>query len=239
MTNKIILALDVDNIKIVDKLVCELSDVIKIFKVGLQLYTKYGNKIVEKIINKNVKVFLDLKFHDIPNTVTKGVKNITSLGISYFTVHSLGGSEMLKCAKDVSYNTAIDLGIPPPKVLGVTLLTSLDDKNLKGDFGIDCTSKKMILKLAKLSKKCGLDGVISSPLEVKKIKKICGDSFLVITPGVRQTQDKVDDQKRTQTIKYALSQGADFVVIGRQIINSFTPRKEVEKILKEINLCQK
>lgn len=232
--SKIILALDVDDIKLVEKIINELSDIINVFKVGLQLYTHYGNKIVEKIINKKLEVFLDLKLCDIPNTVEKAVKNITPLGISFFTVHTLGGREMLEKAKNTSYEIATTLGIKPPKVLGVTLLTSLDEKNLHNDFKIKIKSKELIWSLAHLARKCGLDGVIASPQEVKSIKKICGEEFLVITPGIR-SGIPAHDQKRTNTAKYAIKCGADFIVVGRQIISSPTPRKEAEKIIREIN----
>jgi orotidine-5'-phosphate decarboxylase len=195
---KIILALDIYDFEKAKQLVKETSRYIDIFKVGPILFLKYGKEIIKMIIDSGKEVFLDLKFHDIPNTVKRSVEAAKELGIFSLTVHSAGGEEMLKSATSVKNK---------PKIWAVTTLTS------------QIASPEEVLKKAILSKSCGVDGVISSPSEVSFIKKECGKEFTVVTPGIRLIKSN-DDQKRTATPEVAVKAGADFIVVGRPIIEA-------------------
>ena len=217
MNKKIIVALDLDSEPAI-RLVKELKSYIKIFKVGPQLFSNYGPDIVRKIKKLNCEVFLDLKFCDIPNTVAKASRNVTTLGVSMFTVHTLGGREMLSCAKSASLDVAKKININPPSVLGVTILTSIDEKILIEELGIRRNLSNYVTHLAKLAKDSGLDGVIASGRDIKNIRKACGGDFIIVAPGIREK--KIDDQKRVYTGKNALKDGADYIVIGRQIIEA-------------------
>ncbi|MDR1928919.1 MAG: orotidine-5'-phosphate decarboxylase [Endomicrobium sp.] len=215
---KIILALDVLNIKKAERLINETSIFIDIYKVGPILFLRSGKEII-KILKKNKKkIFLDLKFYDIPNTVKYAVESAKKLGIFSLTVHSIGGLEMLKAAVSVKNG---------PKIWAVTVLTS------------QIVSQEEIVKRARLAKLCGVDGVISSPQEIILIKKECGKNFNIITPGIRNIKTN-DDQKRTATPEFAIKYGASFIIIGRPIIKAKNPYKITKDIYNKIKTsCRK
>lgn len=231
---KICLALDVDSIDDVSFLIKELKNSVPIFKVGLQLYCKFGNKVVEKIKKAGVELFLDLKFLDIPNTVANACRVVTNLGVDIINIHAIGGMEMMKAAKDAVYEEADKKGIRPPKLIGVTVLTSIDKLILNREMRILGNVNKQVLHLAKIARQAALDGVVASPLETKLIRKACGEEFLIVTPGIRPAFTLKDDQKRILTPRQAILEGSNILVIGRPIYANQNPRKAVEEIVKEI-----
>ncbi|MEW6455269.1 MAG: orotidine-5'-phosphate decarboxylase [Acidobacteriota bacterium] len=231
LIKRVIVALDVERIERALEIVDFLEE-IEIFKVGPGLFLSSRGKIIEKLQKKNKKIFLDLKFHDIPNTVFNAVKEATKMGVSMMTVHSLGGKEMLMKASEAAQNQAEISGIPRPLIMAVTILTSMEQKNLK-EIGIEKDVGSMVLNLARISKESGSDGVISSPLEIEIIKKNLGDDFLVATPGIRIEKVPQDDQKRVLSPLEAIELGADYIIIGRTIIEK--PEKSYKDLLKLFN----
>lgn len=211
---KIILALDVNDKNKALELVKTLSPWIDIFKVGPILFLADGPAIVKQIKDMGKEVFLDLKFHDIPATVKRSVESAMKIGVYSLTLHSCGGEEMMKAASQVS---------PRPELWGVTVLTS------------QAASTEQIVERALLVKASGLNGVIASPLEIESIKKACGKDFTVITPGIRIENIEKDDQKRIATPRAAIQAGADFIVVGRPIIEAANPAEAAEKISLEIS----
>ncbi len=224
---KIIVALDVDGMEEVKKFV-DLLSVIEIFKIGPRLFLKYGAEIVNFLQNKGKKVFLDLKFHDIPNTVYHSVKEATKLGVSMMTIHTIGGKEMIKSAVKGAEEESMNSGIEKPKIMGVTILTSLDEESCK-EIGFNYGIEDMVKRLAILAFENGTDGVIASPKEIKIIRESVGGNFLIATPGIRFEEGK-DDQKRTLPPSEAFSLGANYIIIGRPILNN--PQKVIEELSK-------
>ena len=216
--NKVIFALDVDSLNDAAKLTKKFENKIKFYKIGLQLFTQCGKAAVEKVHMTGARVFLDLKFHDIPNTVAKASENATELGVFMFNVHAQGGLEMMRAAKEASLKKAKTLGIKPPKVLGVTLLTSLNESALKNELKVNKKMDDYVVMLAKLAKRAGLDGVVASAHEAKKIRKPCGKNFLIVTPGIRLDKGSAQDQKRVATPGEAFDAGADYIVMGRALL---------------------
>lgn len=234
---KIVLALDVDTIDEAKKLIVELKDYVGVFKVGLQLYTKCGNDIIKFMNEKNIKYFLDVKLHDIPNTVKEASKNIIESGASFFNVHTLGGYKMMNKAVNAAneaYFKKTNQNKVKPIVLGVTILTSINDDVLNNEFQILNKSENLVITLAKLAKEAGLTGVVASPLEVKKIKEVCGKEFKVLCPGIRPSFAATNDQKRISTPKEAIKNGADYIVLGRAVTKEENKIEVIEKIYKEI-----
>ena len=231
---KIIFALDVDHFSEAQRWVKLLKDRIGIFKVGKQLFTHSGPKVIDMILQKGQKVFLDLKFHDIPNTVAKAGEEATKHNVTMFNLHALGGFEMMKKTAEASRAVAKTAGIPKPLILAVTILTSMDEEAIK-DVGIQGPIPEQVARLASLSAKAGMDGVVASPQEIRIIRQKCGDKFLVVTPGTRMPSSKPDDQKRTLTPKEAVAAGADYLVIGRPIKEAKDPLEAVEKIVEDMS----
>jgi len=230
---RLIFALDVDNIDDARQWVEQLSGQVGVFKVGKQLFTKCGPEIVNLIQDGGGDVFLDLKYHDIPNTVAMAGLEALRLGVKMFNVHALGGFEMM--AKLVE---AIDKVCPRgnpnrPVLLAVTILTSSTEETLRG-VGIDRPVEVMVPKLAKLAQDAGMDGVVASPKEVGLIREVCGDDFAIVTPGVRPTFASQDDQKRVTTPGDAIRAGADYLVIGRPISAAENPAEAAKLILEEM-----
>ncbi|MBW1972567.1 MAG: orotidine-5'-phosphate decarboxylase [Deltaproteobacteria bacterium] len=230
---KLILALDIDNTSKAIELIELLKDYIGIFKIGKQLFTRLGPEIIRIIQKKGGKVFLDLKFFDIPNTVKKAVKEATFHKVSMFTIHAMGGRKMIKEAVKSCIDSANMLKIPRPLVLAVTLLTSFDEKGIH-EIGISGSIEENVLKLARLSMEAGADGVIASPKEIKLIRKECGDKFLIVTPGIRPSSINKDDQVRTMTPSEAIKEGADYIVVGRPILLAEDPVEEAKKIINNV-----
>jgi orotidine-5'-phosphate decarboxylase len=230
---RIIVALDVNHIEEVEELVDKLRPVIKIFKIGSELFTSCGTQAVDVIRRKGCKVFLDLKYHDIPNTVMKASRVAAKQSIHMFTIHALGGLTMMEKAVESAKEEAARLQTPPPLILGVTILTSLDKKDMQS-IGIDGAIAEEVLRLVELSEKAGLDGVVASPKEVSKIRKAAKENFLIVTPGIRPSWSQKSDQKRVATPKEAIDMGSDYLVIGRPITAQEDPRAAAEKIIEEI-----
>lgn len=207
-----------------------LSPLIKIFKIGSVPFTSFGPEIIKEIRKKGGRIFLDLKFHDIPNVVAGAVEAAAGFGVEMMTVHTLGGEEMLKAAAK-----AVEKIKPRPKIFGVTVLTSLEDKDLK-KIGVKGRCFEEVKRLAQMAKKCGLDGIVASAREVKMLQKILPPSFLIVTPGIRPKGKASRDQKRTMTPKEAIQAGSDYLVIGRPITQAKDPRKAVEEIIRDIGI---
>ena len=231
---RLIVALDVDTREKALSLVDKLKKDVRVFKIGSELFTFCGPEIVEDVRKKGCGVFLDLKFHDIPNTVAKSAAAAVRLGAFMFNVHALGGQDMMKKCAEAVREEAKKLKIAKPKVIAVTILTSMDENNLK-KIGIFDNMETQVLKLAQLAKDSGLDGVVASPSEVKPIRKNLGKDFLIITPGVRPSWAAMGDQKRVATPKEAIDNGASFIVVGRPIIEAADPVEAAKRILEEIN----
>jgi len=230
---KIIVALDVNSIEEMEKLVDKLRPVVKIFKIGSELFTSCGIQAVDTVRRKGCKVFLDLKYHDIPNTVMKSARAAARQNIHMITVHAMGGLEMMKKAAEAARDEAARLSAPVPLVLGVTVLTSLDKKDMQS-VGIGGPVAEEVLRLVKLCEKAGLDGVVASAKEVSKIRKTVKEDFLIVTPGIRPSWCQKSDQKRVATPKEAIDMGADYLVIGRPITAEEDPHAAAENIAKEI-----
>ncbi|MBU1061513.1 MAG: orotidine-5'-phosphate decarboxylase [Candidatus Omnitrophica bacterium] len=230
MTNKIIVALDVNTIKELERLLDILSPHIKIFKVGMELFYSCGPKAVEIIKKYDREVFLDLKFFDIPNTVYSSSKAIARFGLFMFNVHVQGGAGMMKMALKGAEEESEKLGVSRPRILGVTVLTSMDEQDLQ-QVGINKSSKEHVLNLARLAKQSGLDGVVASPREVRWIRKEIGKDFLIVTPGIRPAGDAKGDQKRIATPREAINAGADYIVMGRPITKAKDPVKALDSIV--------
>ena len=228
---KIIFALDVNGLNEVEKWSGLLSARIGMFKIGKQLFTSSGPESVRTIQKHGGEVFLDLKYHDIPNTVAMATVEAARLGVKLTNLHALGGYEMMATTMD-----ALDKefkGAARTKVLAVTILTSSTEETLRG-IGIEHSVKDMVVRLAKLAKSAGVDGVVASPQEVRIIREACGPDFLIVTPGVRPAFASVDDQKRIMTPADAVSQGADYLVIGRPISAAADPTEAADLIVAEI-----
>ena len=219
MKNKLIVALDVNSFAQAKRLIDKLSSHVNIFKVGSQLFTACGPKIIDYINRKKKKVFLDLKFYDIPNTVEKAVLSAAKHKAFMLTLHASGGFEMLRRAKNAFKGMK-----KRPLLVAVTVLTSKDEKN----------TKTKVLDLAKLSKKAGLNGIVCSPRETWLVKKVCGKNFIVVNPGIRPVWAAKHDQKRITTPKEAVKSGADFIVVGRPITEVENPDIAAKKILEEL-----
>lgn len=232
--DKIILALDVAEQSSAVEIVETFKDHIDIFKVGTELFTSAGPKVVEDIISRGKKVFLDLKFHDIPNTVSKSVRAAAEMGVFMLNVHASGGLEMMKRAADTLSEASSEKGITRPKLIAVTILTSIDQTILQKEVGIEKTMKTEVTHLAELARNAGLDGVVASPHETEFIRSHCGKDFLIVTPGIRPSWAETDDQKRTMTPAEALKKGADYLVMGRAILAQPDPIGAIKRIEEEI-----
>lgn len=227
---RLIFALDVDSFDEAQRWVKLLHDKVGVFKVGKQLFTRCGPDVVRMIRDEGGDVFLDLKYHDIPNTVAKAGLEACRLGARIFNVHALGGREMME--KVVAETDACACENRPLRI-AVTILTSSTEETLKG-VGIDRPVAEMVPRLAKLTKEAGMDGVVASPKEVGLIREACGDDFVIITPGVRPSFAALDDQKRVTTPAEAIAAGADYLVIGRPISAADDPVAAAETILAEM-----
>jgi len=229
---KLIVALDVSDLREAEKIVRELSPVVKTFKVGKELFTTAGPEAVQMVHAKGSKVFLDLKFHDIPNTVGAACEAAAKLGVFLMNVHALGGRNMMTQAGQ-AVRKGLSPGYIPPKIIGVTVLTSMADQDLR-EIGVEHPVKEEVANLARLVQECGLDGVVASGQEIELIRKVAGKPFLIVTPGVRPAWAAQGDQKRIITPKEAIEKGADFVVVGRPITQDKDPRKAAERIIQEM-----
>jgi orotidine-5'-phosphate decarboxylase len=228
--NPILVALDVESAAKAVELADVLRGSVGGFKIGKQLFTAAGPAMVRELTSRGDRVFLDLKFHDIPNTVAGAVQSAVATGAWMVNVHALGGGAMMKAAGESARKTAEKLGQSRPLVIAVTVLTSMDDAALK-EIGVGRTMIEQVVHLAKLAQDSGLDGVVASPQEVPAIRKACGADFQIVTPGIRPAdQQGKDDQARTLTPAEAMSAGSSYLVIGRPITAAPNPREAAERI---------
>jgi orotidine-5'-phosphate decarboxylase len=232
--DRLIVALDVETAREAFNLFCALRDVAGIFKIGSQLFTAEGPSIVRDIVRAGGRVFLDLKFHDIPNTVAAAGVEAARLGVSIFNVHASGGIEMMKSTVDAVHEATAREGITRPQIIGVTVLTSADDSTL-AETGFSSNTEEQVKRMARLSAESGLDGVVASPHEVRIVREAVGQSdFIIVTPGVRPAGSTHDDQRRVMTPAEAIQAGADFLVIGRAILKATHPVGAGREIIEEM-----
>ena len=232
--NPIIAALDVPTPEQALKLAVQIAPVVGAFKIGGELFTAAGPDIVKKIRATGAAVFLDLKFHDIPNTVAKAIASAVRLDVQMLTIHTSGGGEMMRAAEKSAQDTAKSLGLPAPIVLAVTVLTSSNNETL-AEIGSESDMQNQVSRLAQLAVKSGLRGLVCSPLELIALRKILPAHIQLVTPGIRTGTEKADDQKRTLTPREAMLAGANWLVIGRPIYAAENPRAAAEKILESIS----
>lgn len=228
---KIIFALDVHGLEDIDRWAEALSGNVGMFKVGKELFTSCGPAAVKAVQRHGGQVFLDLKYHDIPNTVASAMLEAARLGVQLTNLHALGGAEMMETAASAVHKEFS--GAERPRLLAVTILTSSTSLTLQ-QVGIEHSVQDMVVRLARLAKESGMDGVVASPLEIGLIREACGPDFLIVTPGVRPSFAAVDDQKRIMTPSEAVSSGADYLVIGRPIAKAVDPVQAAECIATEI-----
>ncbi|HUC85355.1 MAG TPA: orotidine-5'-phosphate decarboxylase [Candidatus Acidoferrales bacterium] len=233
MRNPIIAALDVPTAEQALKLAEEIAVAVGAFKIGSELFTAAGPDIVRRVRATGASVFLDLKFHDIPNTVAKAVTSAVGLDVQMLTVHTSGGLDMLQAAEQAAKEAALKMGRTPPLVLGVTVLTSLNSGALR-EIGLEANVESQVRRLATLAINAGLRGLVCSPQEVAKLKQFIPANLQLVTPGIRTGVEKADDQARTLTPKEAIAAGASWLVVGRPIYAAQDPRAAAEKILESI-----
>lgn len=234
--DKLIVALDVDTPARALLLARELRDVAGMFKIGSQLFTLAGPQIVKDIVASNAKVFLDLKFHDIPHQVAGAARSAAQLGVSLFTVHASGGAEMMRRAVEVVADVSEREGTARPAVLAVSVLTSIDANTLR-QIGINSSPEESVLRLVKLAEQSGVDGVVASPREAAMIRAgVANRKFLIVTPGIRPADNNAgaDDQRRVLTPAAALAAGADYLVVGRPITAAANPVAAARQIVAEM-----
>lgn len=229
---KIIVALDFPGAAPALALAHRLSPELCRLKVGKELFTATGPVLLEQLMKRGFEIFLDLKFHDIPNTTAQACKAAASLGVWMINVHALGGRKMLEAAQLAVSNCS-----KPPKLIAVTLLTSMSQEDI-ADIGIGASTEEMVLRLAKLAQESGLDGVVCSALETSMLRKHCGSKFSLVTPGIRPATASLDDQSRVMTPDAALKAGSSYLVIGRPITRAVDPLQALLDINKEIGVLQ-
>ena len=232
--DKLIVALDVDSASRALDVLDQLREHVGMFKIGMQLFTAAGPDIVRQIVARGSRVFLDLKYHDIPNTVAMAAIEATRLGVSIFNIHASGGREMMRRTAESVAEIAVRENLIRPKVLAVTLLTSVDHETLR-QIGIDDEPRSVVSRLALLARDSGLDGVVASAHEIKTIREtVSQPDFLIVTPGIRSVGDAVNDQRRVMTSAEAIRAGADYLVVGRPILNANDPVRAARAIVEEI-----
>jgi orotidine-5'-phosphate decarboxylase len=237
--DKIIVPLDVPNLSDAVTLVKLLSNNVAMFKIGLELLMSEGITVIHEISKMNVSIFLDTKLHDIPNTVARAAKAIVRQNIAMFNVHISGGFEMMQATVDAVQEESTKLGVPKPLILGVTILTSINNYIMNEQLQIPGTVEEHVVHLAKAAEKAGLDGIIASPHEIKILRENLSGKMLIITPGIRPEWAAAQDQKRIMTPRMAIQNGASYIVIGRPIIkpptNIGTPVEAAITIAREIH----
>ncbi len=227
--DSLILALDLEDLSQVKKFLRPLKNTLSFCKVGLRLFTREGPKVISWLKENQFKIFLDLKFHDIPNTVAQSVESATALGVDILSIHAMGGPEMIRAAVQSAKKSGRAFKKKAPKIFVVTVLTSMDDLSFLGS---SLSIPDQVLSFARLAKECGADGIICSPQEITSIRKLVGPQMKILTPGIRWGDAAMGDQKRTATPEQAIKEGSNFLVIGRPILKARDPQKIVREILK-------
>ena len=231
--DSLIVALDVNSISEAESLAKELSPYTATFKIGFELFLAGGAEIVRRVTATGAGVFLDLKFHDIPNTIASAALVAERIGVKMFNVHAMGGTAMMKRTAAAVQEASLRHGAKRPLILGVTVLTSMNDADL-AEVGVGSPAQDQVKRLALLCKASGLDGVVCSAREAAMIKGFCGNDFLTVTPGIRSAGEEAQDQKRTCTAAEAIRAGSDFLVVGRPITKAADPASAAKAILAEI-----
>jgi orotidine-5'-phosphate decarboxylase len=232
--DRLFVALDVDDIKSAEFLMNRMQGLVHQYKLGSQLLTAAGPEAVMHVRRRGFGVFVDMKYHDIPNTVGAAVSAACRIGATIVNVHAGGGLEMMQAAAQAAAEVAKKLRQPRPKVLGVTVLTSLNQRMLEEELGIRRKIAAHVVKLARLAQSAGLDGVVASPREIAPIRKACGKDFIILTPGIRPAGADAGDQKRFMTPRQAIEAGADYIVVGRTITQAADPVTMVRAIYHEM-----
>ena len=231
--NRLIVALDFSTMEEAIQLVLELADNVSYYKVGMELYSSAGAPMITFLKNQGKNVFLDLKLQDIPNTVAKSLSVLTALGADMMNVHAVGGGKMMEEAVISVKETALKLGRTTPKLIAVTVLTSMDNAQWS-ELNYAKPIAQQVVELAKLAQKSGMDGVVASPQEATSIRKACGDNFLIVTPGVRPAGSAVNDQSRIATPMWAMKNGSTHIVVGRPITQAADKILAAQNIVAEI-----
>ena len=233
--DKLIVALDVESANQALQLFDSLHHAAGMFKIGMQLFTAAGPDLVRQIVSRGGRVFLDLKFHDIPNTVATAAVEAARLGVSLFNIHASGGSDMMKRTADAVAEVATRESLAKPKILGVTVLTSIDQETLS-QIGVDEEPAIVVGRLASLAQASGLDGVVASAQEIEMVRaSIAQPDFLIVTPGIRAAGGDAHDQRRTMTAGEAIRAGADYLVVGRPILGAADPVRAAQDFVMEID----
>ena len=230
MKEKVIIALDVSSREQALRLVKDLHDLTGMFKVGSQLYMSAGPGLVREIVDGGGKVFLDLKFHDIPNTVSRAAVEAGRLGVSMMTIHASGGRAMMESAAGELNET---FGARKPMVVAVTILTSLDTRSLF-EIGLELPVEQQVQRLALLAQDCGIDGVVCSPRETPLLRKVVKAGFKIVTPGIRMPDQSLNDQQRIATPRDAIASGADYIVVGRAVTEEREPRAALQRLIQSL-----
>jgi orotidine-5'-phosphate decarboxylase len=231
-SEKLIVALDVPDEAAAKDIVRLMKKDVSFFKIGMQLFTTSGAKLLNYIHKSQLKTFLDLKFHDVPTTVSKACMEATKKGVHMLNIHALGGKEMMSRAADATATIAEKLEVRKPTLLAVTLLTSMKDMS---EFGISVDTNDLVKRLAVMAKESGMDGVVCSPQEIEMVRRECGEDFVIVTPGIRLPDQDADDQQRISTPAAAIKAGANYIVVGRPILNSPDPLRAVQMINASIH----
>ena len=226
--------MDTDDGEDIDWLSGTLMDTVRWFKIGFQAFSALGMEAFPWFKQNGHKAFVDLKFHDIPNTVARDVGMMTKHGANMINMHASGGLNMMKAAKAKADEVSAEHDILSPILLGVTILTSIEEINFRMNFASARTLAEQVVYLAELAQEAGLDGVVASPLEIEPIRKACGDNFLIVTPGIRPKWAETGDQRRITTPAEAINRGADYIVVGRPIIEAEDPMEAAGMILDEM-----
>jgi len=237
MTDKIIVSLDLDDLGKIKGIIDDLKDLVSFYKIGAIPFTYFGHELIDYLKTSGCRIMLDLKYHDIPNTVARACEAATAMGVEFVTIHTSGGFSMLEEAVKATLMASKVTNIAKPKLLGITILTSIDEAYFRDLFGdLKRSLEEQVIFLAQLARSAGLEGVVASPKEVRLIRKECGKDLLIVTPGIRPKDISLgsDDQARTMTPKEAIIAGVDHIVIGRPIVKAADPRQAAENIIREI-----
>lgn len=231
--DRLIVAIDVDEVSKAEALIARLTGAVRTVKIGKQLFVTGGPEFVRRLVAARFGVFLDLKFHDIPATVAGATREAVKLGVAFIDLHASGGQAMMRAAREAAEEEAARLSAPRPRLLGVTVLTSLDAEAL-AETGVPGGVEGQVIRLAGLARAAGLDGVVCSPREISEVRKQCGEDFLIVTPGIRSGDEPADDQRRTHSARKAMEAGADYLIVGRPITSAADPASAFEKLAVEI-----
>ncbi len=232
--NKLIVALDVKDLDEAERLMDRLQGQVRLYKLGAQLLTEAGPEAVQRVRRRGCGIFYDMKFHDIPRTVAAAVTAACRFGATMVNVHASGGREMMAAAAEAARALAEETEQPRTLILGVTVLTSLNAEILSGELGVARAVQEQVVALARLAQAAGLDGVVASPPEIAAVREACGPAFIILTPGIRPKGSEAGDQKRFLTPGEAVAAGADYLVVGRPVVQAKDPAATVRQILDEM-----